>query len=58
MGLAENLDFGTYPTYAGKMHVLSLLIDDGVADRGHRANILNTTYNTCGIATGVHTVYG
>ena len=58
MGLAENLAFGSYQQSAGKMMVLQLLIDDGVADRGHRANILDPTYNTCGVATGVHTVYG
>lgn len=38
--------------------VIDLLIDDGIADRGHRVNILDPTYKTAGVACGQHRVYG
>ena len=34
--------------------ILQLLIDDGVASRGHRNNCLNNDYTLCGIASGSH----
>lgn len=38
--------------------VIDLLIDDGIADRGHRINILDPTYRLAGVACGPHRVYG
>jgi hypothetical protein len=34
--------------------VLTLLIDDGVANRGHRQRILNAGYKVVGVACGGH----
>lgn len=37
--------------------VLSLLIDEGVKDLGHRGNILSTDFNSIGVAIRPHTRY-
>jgi uncharacterized protein YkwD len=36
----------------------NLLIDDGVADRGHRRNIYDASARVVGIACGPHPRYG
>lgn len=51
---AENLDFGTR---TGKDVILSLLIDDGVKDRGHRANLFKQDVKYIGIHSGIHREY-
>ncbi|MGQ7870713.1 CAP domain-containing protein [Sunxiuqinia sp. sy24] len=52
--LAENLVYGyTNAQYA----IISLLIDDGVANRGHRANILDAAFTTVGVAADEHPSY-
>ncbi len=38
--------------------VIDLLIDDGIADRGHRVNVLDPTYRLAGVGCGRHKVYG
>jgi uncharacterized protein YkwD len=38
--------------------VIDLLIDDGVADRGHRKNVLHPLYAQAGVACGPHARYG
>jgi uncharacterized protein YkwD len=38
--------------------VVGLLIDDGIASRGHRDNIMHKNYNKVGVATGPHEEYG
>jgi uncharacterized protein YkwD len=50
----ENIDYGNNN---GRRIVLSLLIDDGVASRGHRKNILNPEYKVIGVACGPHQQY-
>ncbi len=48
---AENL--GSDFDLAGRNHalqtIMGLIIDDGVANRGHRVNLLSTQYKYCGI---------
>lgn len=58
--IGENLQFGPtggFSLNAGKGIILQLLIDDGVPDRGHRANILSTSWTKAGVATSTHKVY-
>lgn len=43
---------------SGREIVAILLIDDGVADRGHRANLLNPDFRYAGIAMEEHPEYG
>ena len=38
--------------------VRQLIIDSGVPDRGHRANIFGRAYQMAGVGCGAHSVYG
>ena len=49
--LGENL---TYGADSARERVLTLLIDDGFANRGHRLRILNPNYKVVGVACGLH----
>jgi uncharacterized protein YkwD len=52
--LGENIHYGdTDPRWI----VISLLIDDGVRNRGHRKTLLDKNFNLTGIAIGSHKVY-
>jgi uncharacterized protein YkwD len=51
----ENIDYGNSQA---RRIVMSLLIDDGVASRGHRKNLLDKSFNFIGTAVGTHQVYG
>lgn len=51
---AENIDYGNN---IARRIILSLLIDDGVASRGHRNNILNDKFGKTGVAIGNHPKY-
>ena len=46
-----------YGSTTGDNVIMSLIIDDGVANRGHRTNIFKTDFAYCGIATGSHPTY-
>ena len=54
MIFAENLAYG--PDRARDV-VMGLIIDDGVPDRGHRANIFDPRLLHIGVACGPHEVY-
>jgi len=54
-GCAENISYGAGD---GREIVIQLLIDDGVASRGHRKNIMNSSYGVVGVAAGSHAKYG
>lgn len=52
--VGENISYGKG---GGRDVVLKLIIDDGVADRGHRSNIFNPDFRRVGVACGDHRAY-
>ena len=55
ISINENIDY--QPMLSGREVIESLLIDDGVRDRGHRRNIFEATSRMVGIACGPHPRY-
>lgn len=53
--LSENIMYG--PATARDV-VIGLIVDDGVADRGHRENALDPKVRVAGVACGPHARYG
>ncbi|OMJ84599.1 hypothetical protein SteCoe_14273 [Stentor coeruleus] len=53
--IGENIDYGNS---TAEDIIVSLLVDDGVLDRGHRLNILNLDHILAGIAYGDHSDMG
>ncbi len=53
-GWAENCSYGYQEATS---IVITLLIDDGIKDLGHRKNILNESYNSVGVAIRPHKTY-
>ena len=47
----------TYGSFEARQIVIALLIDDGVAERSHRKNILNPCFRFVGVANGGHPGY-
>jgi uncharacterized protein YkwD len=52
--ISENMTFGPATPHDV---VAALLIDDGIADRGHRKNILDANIRVLGISCGPHKSY-
>jgi len=52
--IGENISYGYQ---SGHEAVLSLLIDDGVKNRGHRKNILSPDFKTAGVSINTHPKY-
>ena len=52
--VGENIQYGKN---IAREIVIQLLIDDGVADRGHRVNIMNDNFSQIGTAVGSHKKY-
>jgi uncharacterized protein YkwD len=52
---AEVIDYGWGDA---KNIVIDLLVDDGIADRGHRRALLDPLYSTAGVSCGSHARYG
>ncbi len=49
--IGENISYGPDD---GREVVLQLIIDDGVPDRGHRANIFSPGFRLAGVVCGPH----
>ncbi len=47
-----------YGAHTAEQIVYNLVVDDGVRDRGHRRNIMQTMFNQAGVSVGSHPVYG
>lgn len=47
----ENISYGRD---SPREHVIALIVDDGVASRGHRDNVFRPTYRSIGIGVGGH----
>ncbi len=58
IAVGENLFYGDAQQMVARHAVMALLIDDGVADRGHRKVILDHRYRYVGVAYGPHPLYG
>ena len=54
--ISENIQYGR--AASGRDVIADLLIDDGVADRGHRKNALDPNVRVAGVSCGPHTTYG
>ena len=52
--IAENIAYGNS---SARQIVIFLLIDDGVKNRGHRANLLHPDFRSVGVACGTHPRY-
>jgi len=55
LSAGENIDYGNA---AARRIVISFLVDDGVPSRGHRANLLDSSFRFVGVALGPHPAYG
>lgn len=53
----ENISYQYDPVNTAQWHVLMLLVDDGVPDRGHREALLKPDYRVTGVACGYHAGY-
>ena len=47
-----------YGAHTAEQIVYNLVVDDGVRDRGHRRNIMQTMFSQAGVSVGNHPVYG
>ena len=54
-GIGENLSYGDQ---SARERVLTWLIDDGFATRGHRNRLMSDSYKSAGVCCGPHKEYG
>ena len=54
-GIGENL---TYGNQSARERILTWLIDDGFASRGHRNRLMSVNYHVAGISCGPHPEFG
>ncbi len=54
VGIGENIAYGSL---SAEQVVMNLVIDDGVASRGHRTNIFSPGWTVAGVGCGDHTTY-
>lgn len=55
MYCGENISYGRNTP---REHIIALLVDDGVASRGHRDNLFAPRYRSLGVGIGPHERYG
>jgi uncharacterized protein YkwD len=53
--IGENLSYGNH---SARERVINLLIDDGVANRGHRRRLFDQTFKVAGVSCGEHSAMG
>jgi uncharacterized protein YkwD len=53
-GTTENISYGSF---TGLSTIISLFVDSGVKNRGHRTAMINEKMKFCGIYTGNHTKF-
>ena len=53
--VAENISYGRW---TARDVVFHQLVDDGVADRGHRKTLLDPRFEAIGVSCGYHRIYG
>lgn len=51
----ENISYGVY---SPRQIVISLIVDAGISNRGHRKNIFKSDFRVAGVACGSHARYG
>src|SRR5712692_5873307 len=54
-GIGENL---TYSNQSARERILTWLIDDGFASRGHRNRLMSENYRVAGVSCGPHPEFG
>jgi uncharacterized protein YkwD len=54
-GIGENLSYGNQ---SARERILTWLIDDGFANRGHRNRIMSENYRVAGVSCGPHPEFG
>jgi hypothetical protein len=54
-GIGENLSYGNE---SARERILTWLIDDGFASRGHRKRLMSADYKVAGLSCGPHPEYG
>lgn len=47
----------SYTPQSPRGHLMALIIDDGVASRGHRKNVFNPAFKMVGVGCGSHKIY-
>lgn len=52
--IGENCDFGSS---TGRDIVISLIVDDGVSNRGHRNNLFSQDFTKVGVGCAPHSEY-
>jgi uncharacterized protein YkwD len=55
--VGENVSYVPDVLNLARWHVIQLVVDDGVPDRGHRETLLNRHYHIMGVACADHKVY-
>ncbi|HXH32128.1 MAG TPA: CAP domain-containing protein [Bacteriovoracaceae bacterium] len=47
----------SYTSQSARGHIIGLIVDDGVANRGHRTSLYNPAFKKAGVSCGPHKIY-